>query len=166
MRCTCKSPGKGGYHDSSQHSPLLRLEPLNPYIHPREIVQFEIQHPSNNRSSFLLPKLDLDNLDYALFRRWLHHCRDHHGSHCDWTHSSPIPGLRVIDCDTMQVVPAPEDDFRYVALSYVWGNTIASRNAESGFPSTIRDAVIVTTELGYRYLWVDQYVCSLTSLLA
>ncbi|KAH8878595.1 HET-domain-containing protein, partial [Thozetella sp. PMI_491] len=42
----------------------------------------------------------------------------------------------------------------YVALSYVWGG---SSNEETGFPRVVEDALQVCKELGYKYLWVDQY---------
>ncbi|RYN63414.1 hypothetical protein AA0118_g4836 [Alternaria tenuissima] len=64
----------------------------------------------------------------------------------------------VIDCTTETVVHAPEDTtFHYVALSYVWGGTKSSGKDQDEFPATIRDAITVTIQLGYRYLWVDQY---------
>jgi hypothetical protein len=61
---------------------------------------------------------------------------------------------------------------RYIALSYVWGETndftLNSENISSfvkpgglnshfsnDLPRTIRDAIIVTREIGERYLWID-----------
>lgn len=56
----------------------------------------------------------------------------------------------------------------YVALSYCWGSTqhsalTTSQNfaerlkglSEKSLPKTIRDAILMTRELGIRYLWVD-----------
>jgi hypothetical protein len=49
-------------------------------------------------------------------------------------------------------------------LSYVWGGTKSSGKDQDKFPATICDAITVTVQLGYRYLWVDQYVCNSTFL--
>lgn len=60
-----------------------------------------------------------------------------------------------------------EEKGQYLALSYRWGgpqNTITTTSnleaLKSGFriailPKTLRDAIILTRELGFRYLWVD-----------
>ena len=62
---------------------------------------------------------------------------------------------------------------RYIALSYVWGNLERTylRNCKANFkepytprairyndsevPRTVRDAIITTKNLGYKFLWVD-----------
>ncbi|KAF4632851.1 hypothetical protein G7Y89_g5277 [Cudoniella acicularis] len=63
--------------------------------------------------------------------------------------------------------PTPDTTFRYLALSYCWGDTgnlvttpenidarrVAIPGAE--MPETIKDAICVTRKLGFRYLWVD-----------
>jgi hypothetical protein len=98
--------------------------------------------------------------------------------------------MRLIDCRTGEIVEA-EPAFRWVALSYVWGDDasklstqrppgvhdvqisssiikIAAKEADSEaphkaakrplkFPATVKDAMTVTLELGYQYLWCDAY---------
>lgn len=46
----------------------------------------------------------------------------------------------------------------YVALSYVWGSSSNLLGGDRGILSqaVIKDAMHVTTQLGFRYLWVDQ----------
>ena len=89
--------------------------------------------------------------------------------------SDVLPPTRLLDVGGPDpgrislVVSAAENigDGRYAALSYVWGlhqpfTTTPATLSErlTGFPPeelprTIRDAVQVTRDLGYRYLWVD-----------
>ncbi|KAK0620760.1 heterokaryon incompatibility protein-domain-containing protein, partial [Immersiella caudata] len=50
----------------------------------------------------------------------------------------------------------------YVTLSYLWGAASSSPPAEGNnlpdvLPLTIEDALTVTMNLGYRYLWIDRY---------
>lgn len=48
----------------------------------------------------------------------------------------------------------------WVALSYVWGHSSGDAGPEvfpQALPNTIEDAIKVTEEMGYRYLWVDRY---------
>lgn len=98
-------------------------------------------------------------------------CRHRHISHAC---SSKCSGKRL---GTVDLAPIQLDrsSFGYVALSYVWGTTKPAKGqVEDGLnpppPSsialgpcldqvahTIFDAIQVTTALGRRYLWVDQY---------
>ncbi|KAG6356230.1 hypothetical protein INS49_015617 [Diaporthe citri] len=75
-----------------------------------------------------------------------------------------MPKTRLIDCVTRRLVSAGDDAIpnpRFVALSYVWGpnvgTTTLTENLPSKLPLTIRDAMTVTKDLGFQYLWVDQY---------
>jgi hypothetical protein len=85
------------------------------------------------------------------------------------------PGFRVIDVHRRVVIRAPRD-CRYFALSYVWGvqemleatglKPVTLQSADlaldangvqlpAALPRTIADALDLTSELGYNYLWVD-----------
>jgi hypothetical protein len=107
--------------------------------------------------------------DLVMLKSWIEYCQEHHSSGCgdhNFGIASPdVPGFQVIDCKTRQVVPATIR-CHYVALSYVWGSSLANgtyqkHNKESllqeNLPKTIEDAIIVTLQLGFRYLWVDYY---------
>ncbi|KAF2232039.1 HET-domain-containing protein, partial [Viridothelium virens] len=74
--------------------------------------------------------------------------------------------LKLINCQTFEVVSAPENA-SYVALSYVWGTATSHYGEPSkeddGSPSldpriakTIQDTLVVAKALGYKYLWVDR----------
>jgi hypothetical protein len=82
-----------------------------------------------------------------------------------------LPGLRLIDCETMEIIPATGIP-SWVALSYVWAiakpdRTRPKRRGRKAtshgkplperVPGTILDAITLVRALGRRYLWVDQY---------
>ena len=117
-----------------------------------------------------------DLVDLGRVRDWIEICRSRHGDACEkpgWLDNlGPASGLRVVDVVGKKIVPAIPG-CRYLALSYVWGeSTLLSRRGvalksnierlgeEGGLavldlPRTIRDAIALTKELGERYLWVD-----------
>ncbi|KAL7810443.1 HET domain-containing protein [Trichoderma gracile] len=97
-----------------------------------------------------------------------------------WTPSEIPQGFRLIDVDDRKVVsnfpPGSKlgSDIRFVALSYVWGTTVASKDdallgsnehqltAPQGLgrinvPRAIEDAMTVCQQLGQRFLWVDRF---------
>jgi hypothetical protein len=103
-----------------------------------------------------------DKMDTDMVEHWLRECKDTHDD-CSPEQQSFPHGVKVIDCSRRRVVQAPEG-CAYVALSYVWGKAHSQVNSHSrdmamGFPQTIEDSIEVTRHLGYRYLWVDRYVC-------
>ncbi|KAG6361233.1 hypothetical protein INS49_009457 [Diaporthe citri] len=65
------------------------------------------------------------------------------------------------DLSTRTVVPVPEGDVSYAALSYVWGTSGYLENGydklPESLPNTISDAILVTQKLKLRYLWIDRY---------
>jgi hypothetical protein len=105
---------------------------------------------------------EMRSVDMDLVEHWLRKCKDTHDG-CSPVQQSFPHGIKVIDCSRRRVVQAPEG-CAYVALSYVWGKAHSQVNSPSrdmamGFPQTIEDSIQVTRHLGYRYLWVDRYVC-------
>jgi hypothetical protein len=107
-------------------------------------------------------RIEHDKIDYGIVRRWLNFCEEHHEKPCQ-TATANIHGLKVIDCHTRRIVPAGEN-CKFVALSYVWGVTVAPERPDGLFPPTIEDSIAVTLQLGMQYLWVDKYVCSRSNL--
>ena len=117
------------------------------------------------------------NLD--VLRSWISCCDQSHGTAC-LSPTSILPGgvsfsppmLKLIDVERACVVPGLIRA-RYVALSYVWGQSpmvkasrdniealmregsLSGRNSEIVLPRTIRDAIHLVSELREKYLWID-----------
>lgn len=121
------------------------------------------------------PSLVSPHIDLATARGWLGYCEQNHVILCS-SKPKPVAGLRLIHCRSLEVVSAIEDA-QYVALSYVWGpsngetghsassdyTTPGNHLQPSNLPSTIVDAIQVTLEMGFEYLWVDRYCIDQTS---
>ncbi|MCJ1387937.1 hypothetical protein MMC18_000780 [Xylographa bjoerkii] len=108
---------------------------------------------------------------FELVNGWLRNCTLNH-ENCGGANTSetdlPTRLINVGD-ETHQPYLRISQNSRgqYCALSYCWGNAATLRTENASFadrtrgislesmPSTIRDAVIITRELGFQYLWVD-----------
>jgi len=108
-------------------------------------------------------------IDYKQIATWLNECSKRHGSQCYGQKLGELEDLhmKTIDCRTLAVVPAVVGE-SYATLSYVWGQSTAAtqsiKNTSSALqlepPATIKDAIKVCLELGFRYLWVDKFCIS------
>ncbi|KOS20499.1 hypothetical protein ESCO_005346 [Escovopsis weberi] len=92
--------------------------------------------------------------DLTIAHEWLRFCEARHKGRCGRRPvTEELEGFRLLDCaqSPPQVVERSitED---YLALSYVRGKAGADAN---NWPRVVRDAVAVTKDLGFRYLWVD-----------
>lgn len=118
-----------------------------------------------------------DTIDLQQVRGWLSNCAEWHGENCNKPlfeqlgSPSELPHFRVIDVQEGCLATLPPGA-RYLALSYCWGaveSLVAVRtnadqlgeprgifNASQEVASTIKEAIALTSELGERYLWVDQ----------
>lgn len=106
-------------------------------------------------------RIEAGKINYNVFRTWLTNCKKYHKA----CHALLLPKprkLRLIDCET-RAVGSLESHANYVALSYVWGEVssnnlpLVNSRLPKRLPQTVEDAIKVTKELGFRYLWVDQY---------
>ncbi|CCL99283.1 uncharacterized protein FIBRA_01299 [Fibroporia radiculosa] len=115
-----------------------------------------------------------DTVDITLVKEWIRMCEEEHREVCKvvWWRGADetLPdGVRMVDVVTMSIVPAPPA-CRYIALSYLWGGVgeeyqttqanISERASPNSLdtcplPVTITDSILLTRELGERYLWVD-----------
>lgn len=129
------------------------------------------------RSRFLACRLGSDRDVLGVAREWIKGCKSHKGD-CDALtvrqrskERYESSNFRLIDTQDMCVIVG-STTWTYFALSYVWGfqtsnfkTTIANlkvlqqqgglKQHWNEIPLTIRDAITVVSELGYRYLWVD-----------
>jgi len=104
-------------------------------------------------------------VDFAHAKRWIRACVSSH-EECKPPLGSALHDLKVLDCHNRIVVSAPEH-CEYVALSYVWGKAGLEDAPDIPripdiLPRTVEDSIKATIMLGYRYLWIDRYVCLLT----
>lgn len=104
-------------------------------------------------------------------RKWLTDCSERcPNENCLPLHDVVLP-TRVIDVGTLQTSFGPRLLIsqgirgRYVALSHCWGGDIASKTTIAlldeylkdlpALPKSFEDAIRITKELGFRYLWID-----------
>ena len=106
-----------------------------------------------------------------ILRQWLKHCDDNHPK-CQPSDTASLP-TRLIDVgdrDSTTITlyeTEANDSIKYIALSHPWGNpphfcTFSSNIEEykqkiefGKLPATFQNAVTITRELGFRYLWID-----------
>lgn len=119
------------------------------------ISRASVEHEPDLRYLFP-PKLDIDEM-----KKSIEVCIKTHYGPCELSSWPDMPHLKVIDCERIVVIAAPER-CTYVALSYVWGCPDTSATNEStlsgNLPATIADSIALTLKPGYKYLWVDRYV--------
>lgn len=111
---------------------------------------------------------------FSLAASWLSECMEHHSCHTAATKSTvPTLPTRVVDVGSQNSSAARllvSDSRRgdYLALSYCWGpgphsykltkekfEAFKQQIPISSVSKTISDAILITRQLGYRYLWVD-----------
>ena len=110
-----------------------------------------IIHNEEDTVDFGARPLHRDKIHFDKVLEWMSTCEAMHARKCFPVKPVTVPGLHFFDCEDMRVVPATSD--RYIALSYVWGDS-----SDDEMPLVVRDSITVTKKLGYRYLWVDRYV--------
>ncbi|PVH70087.1 HET-domain-containing protein, partial [Cadophora sp. DSE1049] len=102
--------------------------------------------------------------------QWLDFCSTRHRKLC--YANVKVPHLKLVDCEDGSIILAPKEA-RYVALSYVWGTSkevsldgnLSGQEKDSrrclalplNLPKVVGDAIQVTKQLQFRYLWIDKY---------
>ena len=163
--CLLVLRGNGRSQDSWLGEQTLRL------IQSAGIISPVVSTNTESSTQFGTRRVLPDRIDYQLLRSWYDLCGRHHPKKCATDTNERPDTLKVIDCQTKKIVEAPPD-CSYVALSYVWGPgrsptvtwpeqpcgiTEPSTLSPDATPSVIIDAMVVTVELGWQYLWVDRY---------
>ena len=117
-----------------------------------------------------------DKIAINRVKSWIRSCQRWHGDDCQTfvsrTDRGMPPGFRVIDTWDRCIVNEPLRGCKYLALSYVWGGASSALRLSTAnvgemrrpgtlkrqwqqIPRTIQDAIILTSSLGQRFLWVD-----------
>lgn len=114
---------------------------------------------SNGVPALGVRPVDPKTPDYSMIKGWLHRCDDLHHITCRPLVSESLKQIKLINVETRQIVMYPLDGCDYVALSYVWGG-VEQHSYKLGeilptVPATLEDAMVVTCNLGKRYLWAD-----------
>jgi hypothetical protein len=119
--------------------------------------------------SLFQPRVVQSTCNYATVKSWLNNCDELHDC-ISRESSSLVNGMKLIDCNNLDIIAA-DSSSRWIALSYVWGSPVQPDDIDSSIresrsigshlpdfiPHTVRDAITVTRELGYRFLWVDEF---------
>jgi hypothetical protein len=104
-------------------------------------------------------QIDSSHIDYHMIKKWIAHFRSTHEKPCQMLTAKPlrISKFRLLDCKAETVVECTELA-EYVALSYVWGSSsnVEDKHQDLLSNAVIKDAMRVTLQLGFRYIWVDQ----------
>ncbi|KAF2101845.1 HET-domain-containing protein [Rhizodiscina lignyota] len=117
-----------------------------------------------------------DKISIHRIKSWIRSCQSFHDDNCNDIVNRPESEMpvrfRVLDVWNLCVVPEPPPDCRYLALSYVWGRPSSVLKLSTAnfaeltepralkrewhqIPRTIQDAIVLTSSLGERYLWID-----------
>lgn len=146
-------------------TPILAILPS--VFKPEEVpLELQFIYPTSlpgNPTKAIVGRKVPAYLDYGILKDWINFCCENHQNTCGEEDGDPlpVPGFRLIECSTKKIIPAPAG-VEFVALSYVWGIApIPPGTSNNEIPdsasSVIQDAMIVTINIGYRYLWVDRY---------
>ncbi|RMZ87456.1 hypothetical protein DV736_g5317, partial [Chaetothyriales sp. CBS 134916] len=120
-------------------------------------------------------------LDLTVVAEWLKACDTEHQAACHFDKGGRTPiDIRLINLTTREIENA-DTDFRYAALSYVWGSQVKTRHGQEAgdsqssrelsplaqvsqtrrlpkqLPATLEDAITIASELGEQYLWLDLF---------
>jgi hypothetical protein len=149
---------------------ILSISPMGTELwrpnHERKkgIIYLADENQPSRHQSILGNVINSRRINYLMVKDWIHYCRAHHKGYCNHESSTElhsVAGFKTIDCETRQVVK-PSEKVEYVALSYLWGSGsyASTRSVPNPASRVIEDAMVVTKELGFRYLWVDRYCIS------
>lgn len=94
-------------------------------------------------------------IDWSVIRGWLKYCDECHVGTCQSLYPHSGVGIYLIDAFSLELIRTSDKTVRYIALSYLWGPD-PEKAVGPDFPPVITDALAVTRQLSYRYLWVDR----------
>ncbi|CAK1360685.1 hypothetical protein CB0940_06685 [Cercospora beticola] len=100
-------------------------------------------------------------MDFGFVKAQLKSCKDNHPA-CRSNFQRPMKTIKLIDCTTHRIFERERDE-PYLTLSYVNRsvNFDVTRHIKAQTlvapPTLYSDAMSLTTKLGYKYLWIDNY---------
>lgn len=110
-------------------------------------------------------RVNPNRVNISFVREWISTCERSHPITCTPDVSDDLRKICLIDADRRCLVEHPGDKTDYLALSYVWGNSVqlcpgaGTIGAKLGkLCPTIEDALVLVKDIGKKYLWVDS-VC-------
>lgn len=159
--------------EAIRHRNILVLSHPQPQrvfdVDPTTLVNLDIvgplftsRHKLGDEKCVSVRSIKPDSVDFSIVRGWLQLCSRNHGDSCFSSEVPNIPGFQLLNCKTRKLEPYTPGT-QFIALSYVWGTNVSEQmhqNNEQGhpvLPQTIEDALKVTLEIGFQYLWVDRY---------
>jgi hypothetical protein len=155
-----------GFSNGSQTEVLLQQHTwVSQWAKPSILISRESYERTKARLEPMFPQ----EAALSLAKGWIETCGLQHEALCLPSYQSTLRDLRVIDCENRKIVAAPPQ-CKFVALSYVWGDTTTQYDSDNGLedwqnlPLLVQQSVQVTYDLGYRYLWIDRYVCSSSNM--
>ena len=142
--------------------------------------------PCSEKRLRLVPATEIKfpHVRFDLVKSWLNVCESQHVecSTMEKESNAREMFLYLIDVNTRSIT-AKSTGTRYIALSYVWGDSqvnrshnvprrrcslsdttqprVSSRRLPVSLPQTVEDAILVVRLLGEQYLWVDAYCLDL-----
>ena len=149
---------RGGRLISANSYPKARLPSTSKVIDVLRPLSAKCAH-TTSIPEYFARKVSHYKIDYRPLSSWLSTCGDNHAT-CKPLWDPELRTINLIDVQAHELVKYPlEEECRYVALSYVWGDTQPYRFKLGRLPcqilATIDDTVQVVKNLGLRYLWVD-----------
>ncbi|PQE03565.1 heterokaryon incompatibility -domain-containing protein [Rutstroemia sp. NJR-2017a BVV2] len=140
------------------------------------LTEFEVYaYPHNKAAEYVSTRPVIQDAvsdqAFTKIKYWINDCLQNHTA-CPEFEQNPLPTrvLEVIAADGSQAIRVYKTHGKrekYAALSYCWGGpqSIVLKNGnksqlETGIqldtlPQTLQDAILVTRQLGLRFLWVD-----------
>lgn len=168
----------GVLNDSDDKVATLRLRIAPEVIGWEDLFEpFDLvplaNHLDKSDNLFLGRKISSGHFNLEVVKAWVQSCEQWHGSECidtaPWkTSDFGVPFIRMISLDEYRLIETACPP-SYAALSYVWGPATVFKTIRDNidmlmqpgglpvpsFPKSIRDAMVLAKELGFRYIWVD-----------
>ncbi|OAL44861.1 HET-domain-containing protein, partial [Pyrenochaeta sp. DS3sAY3a] len=143
---------------SQAASPVLWIEKFN---HGAQNDPHHYLLPSEGVQDTFSGRPVGDTIEWKGIHEWLEFCDKTHGDECHQPTTENNLRLSFIDCSS-GIVIHNEPATSYVTLSYMWADADHDSSSPDytlpqDLPRVIDDAITVTKNLGFRYLWVDRY---------